>query len=228
MQKIVEGVYRLETTGFSNGYLIVEDAVMILVDTGPPGRADSILKEIREGGLPPEKLRHIFLTHFHHDHVGNATEISSVTGAQIYIHEADADVVKGKAPVPAGQSIIGKLLSPLLNRAFRFKPIERLVLLSDGSKDFLPYQIIHVPGHTPGSMSLFHPERAILICGDAINHRGGRLSPPPSLFTMDVEKAWESLKRLASLDFSILLPGHGPPIISGAAERVRKLFRSVR
>jgi len=228
MQKIVEGLFILERTGFSNGYLIVEDAGLIIVDTGPPGRTDAILREIKEGGFPPEKIRHIFLTHFHHDHVGNATEISSITGAQIYIHEADADVVKGKAPVPAGQSIIGKLLSPLLNRAFKFKPVEKPFLLSDGSRDFLPFQIIHVPGHTPGSTCLFHPEKAILICGDAINHRGGRLSPPPSLFTMDVEKAWKSLKKLASLDFSILLPGHGPPIISGAAERVRKLFRSVR
>jgi len=224
MQKIAEGLYRLETTGFSNGYLIVEDAGLILVDTGPPRRADAILREIREGGFLPEKLGHIVLTHFHHDHVGNAAEISSATGARIYIHEADADVVRGKAPVPPGKSIIGKLLSPLLNRAFGFKPVDRPTLLSDGSRNFLPYQIIHVPGHTPGSICLFHPERAILICGDAINHRGGRLSPPPSLFTMDIKKAWESLKRLASLDFSILLPGHGPPILSGAADKVRQLF----
>lgn len=225
MQKITEGVYRLEATGFSNGYLITEDAGLILVDTGPPGRAEAILKEIKGRGFLPQNLKLIALTHFHHDHAGNAAEISTATGAHVYVHDADAGVVRGHAPVPPGHGLLGRVLSPLLNRAFRFSPVMDLRTLPGHSRDFLPWRVIHAPGHTPGSVCLFHAGKGVLVCGDAVNHRGGRLSPPPSLFTMDGGKAWESLRKISTMDFSILLPGHGPPILSGADRMVRTLVR---
>ncbi len=225
MQKLTEGLYRLETTGFSNGYLIAEDPGLILVDTGPPGRVETIIQDIQQGGFSLRNLRHIVITHFHHDHVGNAAELSFATGAEVHIHEADADVVRGKTSVPPGKSLLGRILSPLLNMAFRYPAVESPNILGPESRDFLPYQVIHAPGHTPGSVCLFHPEKRVLICGDAINHRGGRLRPPHFLFTMDPDKAWESLKMLCTLDFTMLLPGHGPPILSRAVEQVRQILQ---
>jgi glyoxylase-like metal-dependent hydrolase (beta-lactamase superfamily II) len=77
-------------------------------------------------------------------------------------------------------------------------------------------RVVHVPGHTPGSMALHLPSEGVLICGDAIDHRRGRLGPPPKGFTLDIQQATDSVRRRAELDFEVLCPGHGVPIKDGA------------
>jgi glyoxylase-like metal-dependent hydrolase (beta-lactamase superfamily II) len=87
--------------------------------------------------------------------------------------------------------------------------------------------VVHVPGHTPGSIALHFPAERLLICGDAIDFRRGRLGPPSKAFTDDMEQAISSLRRLAELDFEVLCPGHGAPLTSGAREGVRAMVRGL-
>jgi len=87
--------------------------------------------------------------------------------------------------------------------------------------------VVHVPGHTPGSIALHFPSERLLICGDIINHRGSQLGPPPKPFTEDMDQAIASLHRLAELDFDVLCPGHGPPLVGGADEAVRAMVRAL-
>jgi glyoxylase-like metal-dependent hydrolase (beta-lactamase superfamily II) len=84
-----------------------------------------------------------------------------------------------------------------------------------------------VPGHTPGSVALHFPEERLLICGDVIDHRRDRLGPPPAGFTADMAQAHDSLRRLAELEFDVLCPGHGAPLVGGAGEQLRALVRSL-
>ncbi len=66
-----------------------------------------------------------------------------------------------------------------------------------------------------------------MICGDIIDHRRGRLAPPPKPFTADMDQAIASLRRLAKLDFDVLCPGHGPPLVGGADQKVRAMVRAL-
>jgi glyoxylase-like metal-dependent hydrolase (beta-lactamase superfamily II) len=86
---------------------------------------------------------------------------------------------------------------------------------------------VHVPGHTAGSVALHVPAERLLICGDVIDHRRNRLGPPPKPFSDDVEQAIIAVRRLAELDFDVLCPGHGPPLVGGAGEQVRAMVQSL-
>ena len=90
-------------------------------------------------------------------------------------------------------------------------------------------QVLHAPGHTPGSIALYQPERRVLFCGDVFFNKnpmtgkeGLQLSLP--LFTLNLAQARESAQRLAALPVEVLCFGHGEPILKGAGERVQALL----
>ena len=87
--------------------------------------------------------------------------------------------------------------------------------------------VVHVPGHTPGSIALHFPSERLLICGDTIDHRRGRLGPPPKQFTVDMNQALVSIRRMAELEFDALCPGHGTPIVGGADEQERAMVQAL-
>ena len=91
-------------------------------------------------------------------------------------------------------------------------------------------QVLHAPGHTPGSIALYQPERRILFCGDVFFNKnpmtgkeGLQLSLP--LFTLDMRQARESARKLAALPVEVLCFGHGEPISEGANEKTWALLR---
>jgi len=86
--------------------------------------------------------------------------------------------------------------------------------------------ILHTPGHTPGSISIFLPEERILIAGDALANRS-RLGLPSKAFTVDMEQEVNSIKRLASLDFDIICFGHRAPITHDARQTIIRLIRKL-
>ena len=119
------------------------------------------------------------------------------------------------------------LLHPMMSAMSRSEPVLVDVPINDG--DTLNVlegaTVVHVPGHTPGSVALHFPAERLLISGDAINHRSNRLGPPLAPFTEDMEQAIASILRLTRLDFEVLCPGHGAPIVGGAVEQVRAMLQ---
>ena len=86
-------------------------------------------------------------------------------------------------------------------------------------------EVIHTPGHTPGSISLFSPQRKLLIVGDALNNRYRDIRFPPKMVSISQAQAIDSIKNIARLDFDILCFGHGKPITGDASTRVRDLIK---
>ncbi len=82
--------------------------------------------------------------------------------------------------------------------------------------------VVHVPGHTPGSIALLDRSRKVLFTGDALTFRNGKVSPPPERFTVDQEAARRSIARIKSLDFESMLSGHGGPLTPTASAKVRE------
>jgi glyoxylase-like metal-dependent hydrolase (beta-lactamase superfamily II) len=77
-------------------------------------------------------------------------------------------------------------------------------------------RVIHMPGHTQGSSSLYLEGLGVLFTGDALvtldpltGHRGPRLLP--RAFNRDTAQALQSLKQIEDVEASIVLPGHGEP-----------------
>jgi glyoxylase-like metal-dependent hydrolase (beta-lactamase superfamily II) len=222
--EIIPGIHQVDGVN-GNCYIIVRDK-LILIDTGLPRNSKKILSYI-EGTLKrtPSELSTIILTHYHIDHTGNVSELKNLSGAKVAVHEADADFISGRKPHPAPK---GRLGLPFRLLGIFFKPIfvEPDIRLKNGDT-IAGLTCIHTPGHTPGSTCLYDPVAKVLFAGDILKYDGEKISGAPPQFTMDMGEAQRSIKMIATLDFTILLCGHGIPLTSGAAEKVSIFAQSL-
>lgn len=227
--EIIPNVHRIPGMRGANAYLLL-DRTLTLVDTGMPGSEGTILGYIEDLGLAADDLARVVLTHDHLDHVGGAAAIKERTSCLVLAHPADAVFISGEQPPPPAPSPIMDVLFHLVARFMpQADPVPVDATLQDGERlDLLDgATVVHVPGHTPGSIALHFPAERLLICGDVIDHRRNKLAPPPGLFSVDMDQALASLRRLAELEFDVLCPGHGAPLVGGADEGVRAMVRAL-
>lgn len=224
--KIIPGVYRLG--GFwgagiwgANVYLLVDDD-LTLVDTGFKGRAGQILRKITKLGYSYSDIARIIITHHHADHIGSLAVLKKVTQVNVIAHPADAPYIDGRLPQPgpARPRWLSKA-SASFQWMWATAPVVVDILVNDG--DELPIlggiKILHVPGHTPGSICLFLQSKRLVITGDVIAHRFS-LRLPSKGFTVDLAQEILSVKKVASLDFDIVCFGHGLPLMHKARPSV--------
>lgn len=227
-REVLPGLYQVRTRG-SRAYLIVEDDIT-LIDTGNPGSGIRILKALQEIGRSPEDIKNIVITHYHIDHVGGLPEIQKYVDARTGVHLAEAPHVESDEPLPNPfmHPLLAKICEPYLLR--QDPGSARVdVHLKDG--DELPafggMRIVHAPGHTAGSISIHFPNRGLLLIGDAMQFKFGRLMLPNRLFTQDMAEAAESVRKLAALDFDTLCFSHFRPILTGADAQVRQFVATL-
>lgn len=181
----------------SNVYLL-EDEDPVLVDTGTGMYAETALEEV-SNIVPLRKIGRIVLTHSHYDHMGGAKAFQEATGARIYLHEAEA------RPLMAGDASL--TLYDVFSRSYRGLDVEELATgqrLKLGSTEL---EVLHTPGHSPGSITLYDPRSASAIVGDTVFCDGGvgRWDFPGG----DLAKLRSSVNRLRELGLRNMYPGHG-------------------
>ncbi len=216
---IAPGVHQLRALGARVTVLQAPDGV-VLVDTGSRGSLHVIAAGLKALRVAPEKVRLIVLTHCHPDHAGGLAELVEYTSAPVAIHHSEAGIVRGDDPAPSF------LRRQALQNAHPFfgmfsgRPVAVRYPLEDG--DLLPetegVRVIHTPGHTEGSICLYVESAKVLIVGDALQFRFGKLLEPSWLFTRDPELARASLAKLLNEDFTTLCFSHFPPIQEDARE----------
>jgi len=212
----------------ANVFLLVGDT-LTLVDTGFKGRLVHILKELARLGHSPADVTDIVITHHHADHTGSLASLKEVTRGRVAAHPADAPYIDGHLPQPgpARPDWLGGSLT-LLHSLWETVPVAVDALLNDG--DELPVaggvRVIHTPGHTPGSISLYLKTKKLVIVGDLLSNTRG-LSLPSRAFTTDPGREIESVKRLAALDFDMICFGHGLPIKHHAREAILDFTRRI-
>lgn len=221
--EIIPHVYQITNRG-CNIILIVEEK-LTLIDTGLRGSSSKIMGFIHSLGRSVEEISLIIITHNHLDHVGGLPELRNLTTAKIAIHKAD--ISEGGLTYPG---VVQKLLHIPSFSTFRpfvyTKPSEVDIQL-DGNEILSPLgglKVIHTPGHTPGSISLFSPQKKLLIVGDALNNLYN-IRPPLKLTSNDLPRAIDSIKRIAQFDFDVLCFGHGKPLTKDAPAKVQGLLK---
>jgi glyoxylase-like metal-dependent hydrolase (beta-lactamase superfamily II) len=227
--EIIPNVHLVPGMRGANVYLLL-GSTLTLVDAGMPGSEEAILAYIDSLGLDPGDLARMVITHHHLDHVGGIAAMKRRTAALVLAHPDDAPFISGEQAPPSPQGAITRflfwLMAPLMPTA---EPVPVDVTVQDGEHlDLLGgATVVHVPGHSPGSIALHFPSERLLICGDAIGNRRDRLGPPPKGFTADMNQAIASMRRMAELEFDVLCPGHGAPIIGGADQQVRAMVQAL-
>jgi glyoxylase-like metal-dependent hydrolase (beta-lactamase superfamily II) len=189
-----------------NCYLLKEHENFILVDTACRSKRKDLVKGLEQAGCLPGNLRLILLTHGDFDHSGNAAWLVKEYGCPVGIHPRDAKMVeKGRMFITRDA---GNLLLDFLTRVLlavdTFNPDVSLEDGMDLSSYGFGLQVIHVPGHSPGSVAFLTGE-GDLICGDLFENR-----KRPGLYFVDDREAMEkSLEKLKGYSVRYVYPGHG-------------------
>jgi glyoxylase-like metal-dependent hydrolase (beta-lactamase superfamily II) len=213
--------------GHVHAFLIDDGGELSLVDTLFETDARLVLDAIRKLGRSPADLKRIAITHGHRSHVGGLAALKRASGATVYAHEWEADIVSGDRRAQAvsiwpRQSL--KLLPFQLGLWLNIPkapgcPVDELL---DEGDAFGPLQVLHAPGHSPGHLVFSWPERRFLIAGDGIA-TWPELCPGWHSFNLNRPQHHATLQRLAALEATIVGVGHGDPITQGAQDKVHEL-----
>jgi glyoxylase-like metal-dependent hydrolase (beta-lactamase superfamily II) len=214
-------------------YLIEENGQLTLIDAGVSGQWSDLQSELKSMGRSVSDIRGLILTHGDTDHVGFAERLRRDHGVPVYVHEADAPRARGevrKSNASGGPMKIGPLLRFMWyagrKGGLRTTWVTELQAIADGATLDLPGspQIVHVPGHTPGSIAVHVPAVDAVFVGDALTTGHvltGATGPQPAPFTLEPQQALESLAKIEGLGATWVLPGHGAPWNGGVADAVR-------
>ena len=217
-----------------NSYLVDDSSGVTIIDAGLPGHWPELTAELAAMGRSLDDVRAVVLTHGDTDHIGYAERLRRDHGVPVYVHEADAARARGEDKTNGawGPMKVGSLLSFLWYSArrggLRIPPVTEVVTFTHGETLQVPGapRVLHMPGHTAGSVAFHVPAVDALFVGDALttgNVLTGVRGPAPAPFTLDPQMALESLATLEPMQASWLLPGHGAPWSGGVSEAIRRI-----
>jgi glyoxylase-like metal-dependent hydrolase (beta-lactamase superfamily II) len=223
--EIVPGIRWIE--GITAHCYVVVDKELTLIDSGMPHKTKKILRYITdELQRTPSELKTIVLTHCDIDHIGNALGLRNQTGAKIAAHPQDAEVIAGKKVRMTPKGGI-RILFKLLGSFMRMKSFQVDILIKEGDT-LSGFTVLHMPGHTMGSIALYDPKRKVLFIGDTLGFRDGAVQSPSKSVTMDMNQAYSSIEKLKGLDFTVMLSGHGEPLRSNASAKVSEFIDQIK
>ncbi len=221
-RSVTPDLLRFELKGV-NVYLWTGAGGPTLIDTGMPGSVGQLVNELRKRGITPAGFQRFIITHADLDHAGGLKVLKAQSPAPVSCHAAEAPYLRGEKMKAANPSVLGYLSHPFM--AFFQRRADLGVgdiaeLVVEGHVYPEGFTAIHTPGHTPGHMALLHKERGILIAGDALSNRNGKLSLPLAMATPSMGMAIESVHKLSKFSYETACFGHGPPIVGGASEAI--------
>jgi glyoxylase-like metal-dependent hydrolase (beta-lactamase superfamily II) len=213
---------------------VVEEAGRLtIVDAGCRGYWPQLDQALGKLGRSRDDVAALVLTHGHADHVGFAERLRSESGTPVWVHEADAEMVRTGKPQKTESSLLPylrypfayKMLSHLTKNGPTIQPVAELSTYEDGQRLDVPGQpvVVHVPGHSMGMCALQFGD--VLFVGDAMTELGpltGSRGPqlPPKAFNVNTAQALESLDHLP--EAPLLAFGHGDPWTEGTAAAVKR------
>ena len=236
MTELAPGVSCLTLPLLINVYFVEHSAGWALIDAGAPWHFQKILGAARArfGDAPPTG---IFLTHGHLDHAGSARALATYWDVNIYASEAELPFLTGKLDYPPGDPTVGGPHGLFARFASTrgFDLGERVRPLSInapkpggqgaeiGQGDLPGWQVVPLPGHTPGQVGFWRESDRTLLAGDAVTTRElndwvrflrgeERIGMPPAAFTCDWFAVRRSVLKIGELAPEALGAGHGRPL----------------
>jgi ribonuclease/clavin/mitogillin len=186
-----------------NAFLVVGNDTSVLIDAGWDDEDDhrARMAYIESLGAPP--ISELIITHRHPDHGGGAAHIHQATGAALTCHPLDREVIerdrlRGRAPIAS--ELHGGEVRDLGG---------------------LTIEIHHGPGHTPGCLALYVPERGALFATDTVMGISTTILRPEEGNLRDYASTLELFQRIGP---KTIYSGHGGPI-TDPARRLDQLTR---
>ncbi len=231
MAKVTDGIYFIpgqdEFIPDSHVYVIGEPSShdLSLLDCGLCGKGDYKIRSLQKIGIELKDIKRVIMTHTHLDHIGCLSEIlKKIPEAELWVHHLEADPLeKGDERAVYGMDMFRGMCQMqygLKDGAFRFqvsKKLEGGEIMNIGQME---WEVLHIPGHSMGSIALYHRSKRTLIPGDTIyaDYAIGRFD----LHGANASDLKASLMRLAELNVDLLLPGHNQIVKNLPPDYIRK------
>jgi hydroxyacylglutathione hydrolase len=196
---------------FVYSFIIFNGENIHLIDSGVSSSGESILKYIRDKGREVKNIKHMILTHSHPDHIGSAKYIQEISGCKILAHKNEKDWIEdidtqfSDRPVPGFKNLVdgSVLIDQFLNDNETIKLEDDLLL-----------EVIHTPGHSIGSVSLYIKNEKVLFSGDSI------LLPGELPIYENFNDTISSIKRLKQIkDLKVLLSSWDEPVFDSDIQK---------
>src|SRR5438067_6697921 len=107
MRELAKSIYAIDGLKTGRSYLIEDHEGLALIDTSSRNASSGIITAIEAIGRRIEELRTIIATHYHFDHTGNAGALIDRSGAELFVHEADAAYVEGRRRWMLNKGVLG-------------------------------------------------------------------------------------------------------------------------
>ena len=231
MQEVIKGIlfFHGEDEYIPDSHLYIigkpKSKDLSIIDPGLVGKGKRKLERIKEANIELNDIKRIILTHTHLDHIGCTREfMEAIPNLKLWVHESEAEFLEtGDERIVYGSEMFAGMIGYQYNLKrgdFKFsvdKKLKKGDILEIGGFSF---EVIHVPGHSMGSIALFDKENKVLISGDTVyaDYGIGRVD----LFSADPAEMKKSLYKLGELNSEILLPGHNRILLSGAKEAINE------
>ena len=230
---------------YLNSYLIRAENQHLLIDTGMCNDEafDELSRQLAQIGVKPQNLTEILVTHFHIDHVGLVSRLRELSGARLIASAKETEAVRmilqtydsrwkdltnfykdAGIPTELAEQMLNATPSSLYRAIYEElgRPSRTLKDGEEISVGEYSFQTIWTPGHSPGHICLYEPERRLLMAGD-------HLLPTitPHVTQWDEERNiltdyLDSLDKVGRLDVDVVLPGH-EELFTNHRKRIREL-----
>lgn len=243
MIEVFPGIYRVDIPLIGNplkalnSYIIVDHQRALIIDTGfnVPECREALFGALDELGISLENVE-VFVTHLHTDHCGLATALNQ-DGVKIYTGEIDGKMINLMATQEYWLEFKNRAISmDLLKDSLEFgkhpgyKYAPKYSIDYQGVKEgdsivFGQYrfEVIDIPGHTPGHVALYEPEMKLLISGD---HILDPITPNITFWNHErdiLQVYFDSLNKVREMDIDVVLPAHRK-VINDHRRRIDELL----
>ena len=195
--------------GVVKAFMAHDDGSLVVIDTGfNDADTDRLVARLEKIGRSPSDISACVITHRHGDHVGGLKKLRSLADFPVVSHVDEAAGIEATCGVK----------------------VDRVVRDGDVLDEAGGIQVVHMPGHTPGSIALYITRSRSLAVGDAILSGGEHLFVSPQYLCADPAQAQESVRRLLSMNLAIdnLLVAHGDDVYRDAARPLGRIFAGPR
>jgi glyoxylase-like metal-dependent hydrolase (beta-lactamase superfamily II) len=186
----------------------------VLIDAGRRWDRRRIFAEL-EG----REISMVALTHVHPDHQGVAKDVCEARDVPLACHVDDVEAMEGRRPIQ--EAAVDNPINRAIAALWQGPPyrVERPFREDD---EVAGFRVVHAPGHARGEVIFFRESDRVAICGDVIRNMSYAtalpgIKEPPRIFTYDPAENRRSIRKLADLNPSMILPGHGPAVTDIAA-----------
>ncbi|GGK03284.1 hydroxyacylglutathione hydrolase [Lentibacillus kapialis] len=193
----------------TNCYMVHNETDALIFDPG--GDSEEIIGYLTENKVEPKA---ILLTHAHFDHIGGVDALRSYYNINVYLHDKEAEWLENPE-YNGSTSFMGSRIVT--------KPAEHNLEKGRMAIGDITFEVIHTPGHSPGSVSFIFHDQQFVISGDVLFNRGiGRTDLPGGNMNVLEQSIRETLYQLP--DSYTVYPGHGPATAIGNEKKHNPFF----